>query len=42
MAAMRTRQDSTKSLPPSAQWMGAFFKAGSVKRLYQKSAAAAK
>ena len=36
------KQDSTKSLPPSAQLMGASFKAGSVKRLCQKSAAAAK
>ncbi len=42
MAAIRRRQDSTKSLPPSDQATGEFFKSGSVKRLCQKSAAAAK
>jgi len=35
------RQDSTKSLPPSRKSTGEFFRAGSVKRLCQKRAAAA-
>ena len=39
--AIRIRQDATKSLPPSNQSTGEFFRAGSVNRLCQKRAAAA-